>query len=233
MNVNTNFILYTLSSACGSYSGEIPSELGLFEQVLRGPVRVLSLLAQYYSRIAKAKGNSNYFVIISHLLTCIYNTVIQVKKNARKHKSLDEDTENELREISKSSIPNSRIKECEEKDKESADELKKEVKAGSKPNDPDAETGVSEDLKEFSGRGRLKDLISSCAERDENKDKSWESAKQKVKSADEEAELQELTSLTAAKSKIIQQVSVLCSQHTFNLSIAAWVSCLLPVWAMP
>lgn len=89
--------------------------------------------------------------------------------------------------------------------------MKKEVKAGSKPNDPDAETGVSEDLMEFSGRGRLKDLISSCAERDENKDKSWESAKQKVKSADEEVELQELTSLTAAKSKIIQQVSVLCS----------------------
>ena len=120
---------------------------------------------------------------------------------------MDEETENELREISKTSILKNRIKECEEKDKESADAWKKEVAKERKPKDPETETALSEDLKEFSG-GRLKELISSCAQRDENKDKSWESAKEKVKSADDEDELKELESLIEAKSKIIQQVSI-------------------------
>lgn len=138
---------------------------------------------------------------------CFYN---KVKKNVRKHKSLDEGTESELREISKGSVLKSRIKECEKKDKESADAWKKEVKNEGRPKDSDETEEISEDLKEFSGSGRLKDLISSCAERDEKRDKSWESAKemQKLKAADEQAELQELASLSAAKSKIIQQVSV-------------------------
>lgn len=120
---------------------------------------------------------------------------------------MDEETENELREISKTSILKSRIKECEEKDKESADAWKKEVAKERKPKNPETETALSEDLKEFSG-GRLKELISSCAQRDESKDKSWESAKEKVKSADDEDELKELASLSEAKSKIIQQVRI-------------------------
>ena len=134
--------------------------------------------------------------------------LFQVKKDARKHKSLDEDTENEIREITKSRILKDRIKECEEKDKESAETWKKVVKKDSEPKDADVEAEVTDDLKEFSGRGRIKDLISSCAERDENRQKSWETAKQKVKSAEEEAELQELASITKAKSKIIQQVRI-------------------------
>ena len=120
---------------------------------------------------------------------------------------MDEDTENELKEISKTSILKSRIKECEEKDKESADAWKKEVTKERKPKNTEAEAELAEDLKEFSG-GRLKELISSCAERDEKKEKSWESAKEKVKSVDDEDELKELASLSEAKNKIIQQVSV-------------------------
>lgn len=120
---------------------------------------------------------------------------------------MDEDTENVLREISKTSVLKSRIKECEEKDKESADAWKKEVAKERKPKDPEAETTLAEDLKEFSG-ARLKKLISSCDQRDENKDKSWKSAKEKVKSADDEDELKELANLSEAKSKIIQQVSI-------------------------
>lgn len=135
--------------------------------------------------------------------------LLQVKKNVRKHKSLDEDTENELLEISKSSLLKSRIKECEAKDSDSAKAWTKEVKQDRKPDDPEAETRADEDLKEFSKSGRLKDLISSCAERDENKEESWKNAKQKMKSAEETDDLQELASLTAAKSKIIQQVCLL------------------------
>ena len=101
----------------------------------------------------------------------------------------------------------SRIKDCEKKDKESADAWKREVKDGEQEKDPEADVGLSEDLKEFSGSGRIKDLISSCAQRDENKDKSWESAKEKMKSAEDEDELEELASITKEKSKIIQQVS--------------------------
>lgn len=120
---------------------------------------------------------------------------------------MDEDTENELKEVSKTSILKSRIKECEGKDKESADAWKKEVAKERKPKNTEAEETLAEDLKEFSG-GRLKELISSCAERDEKKEKSWESAKEKVKSVDDEDELKELASLSEAKNKIIQQVSV-------------------------
>lgn len=153
---------------------------------------------------------------------CFHN---KVKKNVRKHKSLDEGTENELREISKGSVLKSRIKECEKKDKESAEAWEKEVKKEDRTKDSDEKEEISEDLKEFSGSGRLKDLISSCAERDEKRDKSWESAKekQKLKAADEQAELQELASLSAAKSKIIQQVSVFSSHftnHTHSLAKA-------------
>lgn len=112
----------------------------------------------------------------------------------------------------------SRIKECEKKDKECAEAWTKEVKMGGKPKDAENETEVSEDLKELSGSGRLKDLISSCSERDAQKEKSWESAKQKVKCADEEEELRELASLSETRSKIIQQVGLSDSNYLLMVS---------------
>ena len=129
-----------------------------------------------------------------------------MKKDSRKHKSLDEETENELKEVSKASLLRDRIKECEEKDKESASAWTREVKKCSKPLDPDNETEISEELKEISESSRLKDIISSCAERDEKRNESWKTAKERGKSLDEESELVELSGLSDVKNKIIQEV---------------------------